>query len=107
MTRRSLQALIGSLVGMTVLLSVSNISLAAAKDTTPPSDVEKLTAVIGDGTVSLSWDAAQDDTAVTGYNVYIGPDEVTELNTAKYAESKKIENVTTYEIKKLENGKIL
>ncbi len=107
MTRRSLQALIGSFVGTALLLSMGSVVLAATpkKDTTPPTDVEKLTAVIGDGMVSLSWDAAKDDTAVTGYKVYVGPDEVTELNTAKYAESKKIENVTTYEVKKLENGK--
>lgn len=107
MTRRSLQALIGSFVGTALLLSMGSVAFAATpkKDTTPPTDVEKLTAVIGDGMVSLSWDAAKDDTAVTGYKVYVGPDEVTELNTAKYAESKKIENVTTYEVKKLENGK--
>lgn len=106
MTRRSLQTLIGSFVGMTILLSVSNIALAATpKDTTPPGDVEKLTAIVGDGMVSLSWDAATDDTGVTGYNVYVGPDEVTATNTAKYAESKKLENVTTYDVKKLENGK--
>lgn len=107
MTRRSLQALIGSVVGTALLLSMGSVAFAATpkKDTTPPTDVEKLTAVIGDGMVSLSWDSAKDDTAVTGYKVYVGPDEVTELNTAKYAESKKIENVTTYEVKKLENGK--
>ncbi len=108
MTRRSLQTLIGSFVGTALLLSMGSVAFAATpktKDTTPPADVEKLTAVIGDGMVSLSWDSAKDDTAVTGYKVYVGPDEVTELNTAKYAESKKIENVTTYEVKKLENGK--
>lgn len=108
MTRRSLQTLIGSFVGTALLLSMSSVVLAAtpkAKDTTPPTDVEKLTAVIGDGMVTLSWDAAKDNTAVTGYKVYVGPNEVTETNTAKYAESKKIENVTTYDVKKLENGK--
>lgn len=108
MTRRSLQTFIGSLVGAAILFSLSSVAFAAtpkAKDTTPPTDVEKLTATVGDKIVSLSWDPAKDDTGVTGYKVYVGPDEVTDTNTAKYAESKKIGNVTTYDVTKLENGK--
>jgi len=106
MTRRSLQTIIGSFVSATILFSISSVAFAAtAKDTTPPADIERLTAIVGDGVVSLSWDPAEDDTGVTGYKVYVGPDEVTDANTAKYAESKKIENVTTYDVTKLENGK--
>lgn len=41
----------------------------APADTTAPSTPTGLTATGGDGTVSLSWSAATDDTGVTGYQV--------------------------------------
>ncbi len=107
MTRRSLQALIGSFLGTAMIFSASSIAFAATpdSDTTPPGDVERLTAVTGDSMITLSWDAAKDDAGVTGYKIYFGPDEVMETNTATYAKHETVENVTTYELKKLENGK--
>ena len=44
----------------------------AAPDTTPPSAPSGLSAIAGDRQVALSWNAASDDTAVTGYRVYRG-----------------------------------
>lgn len=44
----------------------------AATDTTPPSDVENVKAVSGDGFADLSWNVATDDTAVKGYRIYYG-----------------------------------
>lgn len=106
---RSFKVLFSSFLGISIVMSLSLAAFAAtpdSKDTVAPSDVEKLTAVIGDKMVTLRWDPAKDDNGVVGYKVYVGPDEVTATNTAKYAEHKQIENVTNFEVKDLENGKM-
>lgn len=110
MTRRSLLALVGTCVGFSVLMGTMSLAFAAnaaapAKDITPPSDVEKLSGVTGDGMVTLTWSAATDDTGTAQYRVYVGPDEVMSTNTAAYAEHKDVGNVTTYDLKGIDNGK--
>jgi hypothetical protein len=42
----------------------------AGTDTEPPSAPPSLTATIASGSVTLAWEAASDNVAVTGYNVY-------------------------------------
>jgi PKD repeat protein len=62
-----------------VPLLSSGISLAADyKDIVPPSDVANVKAVAGVEKVTLTWDAASDNTAVTSYKVYYGTRTVTE-----------------------------
>jgi Glycosyl hydrolase family 99/Fibronectin type III domain len=46
------------------------VETAAGADTTPPSAPGGVTATGGDGQVALSWNAATDDSGVTGYRVY-------------------------------------
>lgn len=46
-------------------------------DVAPPDDVENLEADPFDESVLLKWDVATDDTEVTGYKIYSGPDPVT------------------------------
>ncbi len=104
---RSLKVLFSSVVGAAVLLSVSSMAFAQsfAKDVTPPSDVEKLSATSDNGSVVLTWDKATDNVGVKGYKVYYGNDEVKSTNNAKYAKMVDAGNVTAYMVKNLENGK--
>ncbi len=104
---RSLKVLFSSAVGAAVLLSVSSMAFAQsfAKDVTPPSDVEKLSATSDNGSVVLTWDKATDNVGVKGYKIYYGNDEVKSTNSAKYAKMVDAGNVTAYMVKSLENGK--
>lgn len=77
---------------------------SSAKDTTPPSDVDQLTVQSGNGSAQLDWQAATDDTGVTGYKVYYGTKEVKSDNVAKYEKSLKVGDVTHFKIPGLKNG---
>lgn len=63
-------------LGLTTSLLLPAMALAA--DNTPPSDVENLAATPGDEEVTLTWDAATDDTALAGYFLYSGLTSVTD-----------------------------
>jgi hypothetical protein len=56
-------------------------------DTTPPSPPSGLIAAPGQTGVGLSWSAASDDVAVTGYNVYVGGTRVGSTAAAAYTAS--------------------
>gem|GEM_PF-2008362 len=79
---------------------------AAAADTTPPSDVEELSAQVGNNSVALTWQEAIDDTGVSGYRIYSGTDEVTSENTARYSQHIDVDAVTNYELTGLQSGTI-
>jgi hypothetical protein len=73
-------------------------------DMTPPDDVENLQIEIFDGAVLLSWDVATDDTGVTGYSIYSGP-EVVDLDGGEYSNPViDTGDVIEYLIEDLENG---
>jgi len=52
-------------------------AFAAEDDTQEPNDVENIRVTPYDGAVKVAWDAAYDDTAVTGYKVYYGTSPIT------------------------------
>jgi acid phosphatase type 7 len=56
-------------------------------DTTPPSPPSGLIAAPGQTGVGLSWSAASDDVAVTGYNVYVGGTRVGSTAATAYTAS--------------------
>ncbi|MFH1284505.1 MAG: fibronectin type III domain-containing protein [Candidatus Peregrinibacteria bacterium] len=84
------------------ILSATALTALAA-DTTSPSDVENVVATPLDGAVSLSWDAATDDTGIEGYMVYYGTSSVTETGQT-YDESVDAGNVLQYTVDGLDNG---
>lgn len=104
---RSFKVLVSALLGSAVLLSFSGMAIAAVtKDTVVPGDVETLSAKAGNASVDLTWSAATDNVAVTGYTVYYGLDEVTSANTAKYTTHVDTTGTDTkYTVKGLTNGK--
>ncbi len=66
-------------IGLLLMLSiVPSANAQGEEDATPPDDVENLEIEVYDGAVMLSWDVATDDTGVAGYNIYSGPEPVTE-----------------------------
>ncbi|MEK9159791.1 MAG: fibronectin type III domain-containing protein [Patescibacteria group bacterium] len=69
-----------------------------------PSVVEGLDAVPGDGQVTLTWDAATDDTGVEGYYVYSGLQPIAEKGGSYTFPSIDAENTTTYTVDNLTNG---
>jgi hypothetical protein len=74
----------------------------AEADTTPPSDVSSVVANAGDKVVNLSWEAATDDIAVTGYRIYYGLDAVT-AEGGSYMFQKDLPNTLKVTIDELEN----
>ncbi len=87
---------------VTLMLSTLGTSLAFADDV-PPSDVEGLAAFPGDGQVTLSWDPATDDTAVTGYSVYYGLTSVSENGGSYTFGSTDAGDTTSYIVENLSN----
>lgn len=78
-------------------------TVAAATDTAYPSDVENVKAMAGDKMVTLSWDAATDNVAVTGYKIFYGTSSVAS-DTASYTMGPvDAGNVLTYDVKDLQN----
>lgn len=83
-------------------LGVNALAVFAA-DTTEPSDVEGLVAYPGDGEVTLEWDPATDDTAVTGYYIYSGLSSVTDDGGTYTFGSTDAGDVTSYTMEGLSN----
>lgn len=75
-----------------------------AADTAVPSDVERLSAMPGNGSVYLKWDIATDDVGVTGYKIYYGTKTVNNKNTNKYETSVDAGDAIEYTITGLKNG---
>lgn len=95
-------------VFVTLLLSLASASYAAVGtatgDTVLPSDVERLSAIPGDSSITLKWDAAFDETGVAGYKIYYGTKEVTASNNAAYENTVDAKNVLVYRVGDLQNG---
>lgn len=69
---------IGALLALVVTVFSVTAFAQDAEDTEAPSYVDNVAVVPGDSEVTLSWDAATDDVGVTGYNIYVGTESVTE-----------------------------
>jgi hypothetical protein len=81
------RSLLAKLALLTLVFSVLTLGVfspalaqddAENADTEEPSFVENVAATPGDAEVTLSWDAATDDTEVTGYAVFYGTTSVVE-----------------------------
>ena len=93
-----------ALIAMVTLLA-SNLALAQdSEDTTEPSDVENIAAVAGDEQITLTWDAATDDTGVVGYKIYHGLESVTEDGGEYNLAIIPVESVEEHVVDSLENG---
>lgn len=77
--------------------------VAFAADTSFPSDVEGVAALPGDGEAVLSWDAATDDTGVTGYFVYSGLSSVQDDGGSYTFGPKDVGNKISYTMEGLSN----
>lgn len=86
-----------------LLLNSVSVEIASAADSIPPSDVENVSVTPGDASVTLSWDVATDDTAVTGYKIYVGTHAVTSPGDGYDLDPITVENVITYTVTGLEN----
>ncbi len=95
------QLALGSM--MLLLASVTGVPAFAA-DTSVPSDVEGTQATPGDGSVTLKWSPATDDTAVTGYYVYSGLASVADGGGSYTFGSVDAGASTTYSMDNLSNG---
>lgn len=88
-----------------LVLQMMAIPLSAAqttKDVTAPESPNNVVATVGDGQVTLDWDASVDKDT-TSYKIYYGTKSVT-LDGGQYEFSKEVGNVTTYTISGLKNG---
>lgn len=94
-----------SAIGVATILLLNSVSVevASAADSVPPSDVENVSITPGDATVTLTWDVATDDTAVTGYKIYVGTHAVTSPDDSYDLDPITVENVITYTVTDLEN----
>lgn len=72
-------------------------------DVTPPSDVERLSAMPGNSSVHLKWDMATDNTGVTGYTIYYGTQAVNNKNSNKYETSLDVGDTIEYTVTGLKN----
>lgn len=95
-----------SLLGMLSLLLALTLGIApalAATDTEAPGYVDNVTAIAGDGEVELAWNAATDDTGVTGYKIYYGTASVFEAGQSYNLGFVEVGNVLTSTVTGLEN----
>ena len=76
----------------------------ASADTQVPSDVENVKAVPGDGQITLSWDVAKDNVAVTGYKIYYGTSSVSKDGDSYTMGPVDAGNKINYTVDKLNNG---
>lgn len=90
-------------VSVLAVLSVASFTAFAAADTKNPSDVENLKGTAQSGAVALTWSAATDDTAVTGYQVHYGLKSVG-ASGESYDMKKDAGNMLEYKVTGLENG---
>lgn len=111
--------LLAKLAIASILLSVVGAALvpALAKaqdvDADAPSSVDNVKAMPGDGEVTVSWDAATDNTEVTGYAVFYGTTSVVQAYldlkegedpaSIQYENVVDVENVLEHTVEGLEN----
>jgi hypothetical protein len=101
----------GTLLGV-LSLSLLSVPLTGAEviteseaaETGLPSNVEHVQVLPGDGEVTLTWDAATDDSGVEGYNVYTGLKSVSENGGSYTLGSSDAGDTTTYVVDHLTNG---
>ena len=86
------------------LFSVTAFAVEAEEDTEPPTYVDNLVVVPGDGEVTLSWDAAIDDVGVVGYKVYIGTVSVEDAGNDYDMDPVEVGDVLESTVTGLENG---
>jgi hypothetical protein len=79
-------------------------SQVAAADTTPPSDVEGVTATAGNGEITLKWDTSTDTVGVKGYKIYYGAKPVVSDGDTYDLGPADAGNKLTYTIQGLNNG---
>jgi len=90
---------------LALFLMVSIVPTASAQaDINPPDDVENLEIELYDGAALLSWDVATDDTEVTGYMIYSGPEPVTAEEGEYSYDVIDAEDVIEYLVEDLPNG---
>ncbi|MFA4814857.1 MAG: fibronectin type III domain-containing protein [Candidatus Gracilibacteria bacterium] len=99
-----LSALIGALACVLSLAGGVLTSAEIIDTSTLPSTVEGLAVIPGDGEVTLTWDAATDDTGVEGYYVYVGLLSVVDEGGSYTFPSSDAGNATTYTVENLSNG---
>ncbi len=78
-------------------------TVAAAKDTAYPSDVEKVQAAAGDQSVTLSWMPATDNVGVKGYKIFYGTVSVSTDQASYTLGPVDAGNVLTHTVKGLKN----
>ncbi len=73
---------------------------------TPPSDVQNLSGTAGDGSVDLTWDAAEDDGVILGYKVYYGTTSIEDMGEDEYYSEEVLTDSsdTNYTVEGLSNG---
>ncbi len=91
-----------STLSVLAVLGMVGFTAFAAADTKNPSDVENLKGTAQDKAVTLTWDAATDDVAVTGYQVHYGLNTVGSTGSS-YDMKKDTGNVLEYKVEGLEN----
>ncbi|KKP38750.1 MAG: periplasmic copper-binding protein [Candidatus Peregrinibacteria bacterium GW2011_GWF2_33_10] len=92
-----------SLISLFTFIYSAPFAYGADADITPPSDVEGIKAIANDQSATLTWDAATDDTGVTGYRINYGLDSVTK-DGGTYMYTKDVDNVLTATVDELDNN---
>ncbi|MBU1018977.1 MAG: hypothetical protein ABII07_05805 [Patescibacteria group bacterium] len=93
-----------TLVCLLITLGLFVPNAYADDDLQTPSDVEGVTAVAGEGSVTLSWEMATDNVGVTGYKIYYGLDSVSEDGGTYTFGSLETDNVLEHVFEDLEGG---
>lgn len=102
---KKLFALIATIVmSLSLMIGAMPTVSAAEADNKEPSDVENIKVTPYNASVKVTWDAAVDDTAVTGYQVHYGKTPVTGEGQS-YEKVKDVGNVEEAMITGLENDK--
>jgi len=97
-----MKKLFASMLGLALMLSLTSTTLAET-DTTIPSDVENVKATACNQQVLLTWEAATDDTKVTGYKVYSGVTSVSKGGDTYSFEPVDVGDALKAEVSGLEN----
>ena len=92
------------LAAAALALQLLSAPLAFAEVVNGPSTVEHVVALPGDGEVTLTWDAATDDSGVAGYMVYTGLKSVEDNGGSYTLGSTDVGDSTSTVMKHLTNG---
>lgn len=102
--KNKIKSILSVMISIFLITSSIPFAYSAEKvDITPPSDVEGIKAKAGDKSVTLTWEAATDDTGVTAYRIYYGLDSVTK-DGGEYMYIKDVNNVVKATIEDLEDS---